>query len=199
MLEEWRPVYGWPEYEVSSLGQVRRAAWAKYRGRQTGTPLRQSRARSGHMRVNLTARGLRWRAPVHQLVASAFLGERPTPLHETAHRDGDPASNAAANLRWATKAENEADRRIHGSRANKLTPIVVVAMREMATLGILPSKVAELFDVHEVTARDAMTGRRWKIVWSPSAQERATLIAAATRNGWSVAHGGYIGPDANRR
>lgn len=56
----------------------------------------------------------RW-IPVHRLVAFAFLGPPPSPVHEIAHRDGDPGNPSAANLRWATHAENMSDTKAHGT------------------------------------------------------------------------------------
>ena len=55
---------------------------------------------------------------VHKLVALAFLGPPPTPKHAVAHYDGDKTNNHFTNLRWATKAENEADKIRHG-RTNR--------------------------------------------------------------------------------
>jgi len=52
---------------------------------------------------------------IHQAVCRAFHGPRPSGLYEVAHIDGDKLNNKAENLRWATKKENEADKKIHGT------------------------------------------------------------------------------------
>jgi hypothetical protein len=51
----------------------------------------------------------------HRAVALAFLGNPPSAAHEVAHNDGDPRNNAPSNLRWATHADNNADRERHGT------------------------------------------------------------------------------------
>lgn len=67
-----------------------------------GRPLKpQSNGKYGYLSVQL-GRGRRWY--VHRMVALTFIGE-PGEL-EVDHRDGDPANNAAPNLRYLTHAEN---------------------------------------------------------------------------------------------
>ncbi len=52
---------------------------------------------------------------VHRLVAIVFLGSPPSALHQVAHGDGDKTNNHYYNLRWATRSENEKDKRCHGT------------------------------------------------------------------------------------
>lgn len=59
--------------------------------------------------------GVKWRIyGVHQVVADAFLGPRPG-KHEVRHLDGDPTNNRPSNLLYGTHAENEADKKVHGT------------------------------------------------------------------------------------
>lgn len=95
-----------PSYEVSESGQVRRigkAAWL--------SPALAKRG--GYLQVSLweSGKGKTWW--VHQLVALTFIGPRPSPKHDAAHFDGDKQNNHRTNLRWATRAENEADKVRH--------------------------------------------------------------------------------------
>ena len=59
---------------------------------------------------------------VHRLVCEAVNGPPPTPRHEVAHScgNGDQGCCAKQHLRWATRAENIADRLLHtrGSRSS---------------------------------------------------------------------------------
>ena len=54
---------------------------------------------------------------VSRLACEAIYGEAPTPEHETAHLCGKGHESCVNpwHLRWATKAENEADKLIHGT------------------------------------------------------------------------------------
>src|SRR5574344_1598132 len=43
---------------------------------------------------------------VHRIVATAFLGNPPTPQHVVDHIDTNRCNNRPENLRWVTKLEN---------------------------------------------------------------------------------------------
>lgn len=96
--EEWRPVVGYEGmYEVSSFGNVRRVAYL----------LTPTDSGEGYLRVRLfQRRGDGKRHSVHALVAAAFIGPRPTPLHEVNHKDGKHGNNREGNLEYLTKLEN---------------------------------------------------------------------------------------------
>lgn len=115
--EIWKPIRDWP-YEVSSLGRVRRTAAPQGRTR-AGKIIkpRPLTKRAGYMLVTLTHEGRRWHARVCRLVCEAFHGPPPTPRHEAAHLDGVNTNDTPGNLAWKTKAENEADKVGHGTRA----------------------------------------------------------------------------------
>jgi hypothetical protein len=95
--EEWRPVPDWEMYEASSFGRVRRVT--------TEHVLRGYLTTQGYLALTLSVRSVRRRCLLHQLVAEAFYGLRPTPAHTVNHRNGDKLDNRAANLEWATMAE----------------------------------------------------------------------------------------------
>lgn len=112
-MTEWRDVVGWEGlYAVSFDGRVK--GLSRSVGRSNGTvqtwgevelkPIRQSK---GYYLVRLSRPGERRMARIHRIVADAFL--EPAHTNETVnHKDGDKANNRAANLEWATRAENVA-------------------------------------------------------------------------------------------
>ena len=141
MSEQWMPV---PDYEglysVSSMGRIRselRVVVSEGGKRQSvrkriTAPAVKER---GHLSVMLYGKWRR-RLHVHRLVALVFIGPPPTALHEVAHRDGDPSNNSVSNLRWATRAENHADKLLHGTHnrgerhpLSKVSDAQVVAIR----------------------------------------------------------------------
>lgn len=131
-MEQWRRVPGWPSYQVSDIGRVRRHPPAR-QSRDPDGVLRPTVRRYTTVRLHGTRRA---ECGVHRLMALAFLGPPPTPKHVAAHWDGDAHHNVIANIRWATHAENHADRERHGRTArgskngrSKLTEDDVRAIR----------------------------------------------------------------------
>ena len=153
----WRDIPGWPDYEVSSEGHVRR----KTPGRRTypGKVLKPLLNKStGYFAVCLSGQGRLQRIDIHRLVALTFLGPQPSPSHLVAHNDGVRTNNCVANLRWATQQENLSDMRRHGTAltgsANpmcKLDEIDREAIRRMKLLGIPRTVIAEGYGVHKRT------------------------------------------------
>lgn len=94
-IENWRPVPDAPRYSVSDQGRVRGVR---------GTILKPRPIHSGYLYVGVAQKP----RAVHRLVASAFLGPRPSGL-EVCHNDGDKSNNAVSNLRYDTHAANIAD------------------------------------------------------------------------------------------
>lgn len=121
MTEEWKPVVGFPGYEVSNTGGVRSYRHANgFRAKPL--VLRGIIDRDGYRRVNLSLDGGRKvKQGIHKLVALAFIGPQPSPRHNVAHNDGSRSNNRVANLRWATFEENEADKVLHGTHLRGCT------------------------------------------------------------------------------
>lgn len=86
--------------------------------------------------LRVTFEGRRWGA--HHLICVWTHGEPPTPQHEAAHSCGRPSCCNPGHLRWASPAENSADRLLHGTDARgeksataKLTAEQVRAIRRL--------------------------------------------------------------------
>ena len=67
--------------------------------------------------VSIILDGVRRSKSVHGLVCLAFNGKKPSPIHEVRHLDGTRNNATPSNLLWGTPAENEADKRRHGTVA----------------------------------------------------------------------------------
>lgn len=115
---EWRAIAGYPNYQVSSDGRVRKG----------GRTLRATLSRYGHKKVTLyngtkhgpVARGRR--IQVHHLVALAFIGQPPFKGAIVRHKNGHAEDNTVANLTWGTHEENTQDR-VHHYRFGKPEPV----------------------------------------------------------------------------
>ena len=93
--EVWKPVPGWPGYEVSSLGRVRSAARVVEcedgrRRRYQGRVLRTQTHQDGYPQVTLSVGGAASTRGVHRLVAEAFHGPPPFEGALVMHLDDDP-------------------------------------------------------------------------------------------------------------
>lgn len=103
----YRPVPGYTDLYAGMDGTIVHGG--------TGRPLAQScHSASGYWRVHVPEIGKR---KVHQLVAAAFLGQRPEGL-ETRHSDGVKSHNGIGNLCYGTRKDNAQDCVRHGSLPN---------------------------------------------------------------------------------
>lgn len=142
LSEEWRPVDDWPHYEVSNTGRVRRVS---------GRVLKLSVNDKGYWQAHLRDSGRERNAPVHRLVALAFIGPPPSPQHEVAHEDGDGRNARVDNLSWKLHVENEADKRRHGTHrvgakhhSSRLSSDAITAVKELHAAGFSYSRIAAL-------------------------------------------------------
>lgn len=111
----WRPVPGFPGYEVSDTGLVR--SWKK---RRNCAPipteprlLTPQRWGGPYAQVLLRNDDGPKAMHVHRLVLLAFAG--PADGRVARHLDGDPSNNNLNNLAWGTYKENSADQVRHGT------------------------------------------------------------------------------------
>lgn len=168
-VEEWRPVPGYPGYEASSLGQVRRTFTAK-NGRKPGVCLGGQWVKTYRM-VNVTLDNRSRDVAIHALVCAAFHGPRPSPEHEVAHWDGVTTHNSPHNLRWATPAGNAADRIRHGRNLSgsrvgnaKLRESDIPVIRAACASGATQRAVAAQFMVSQRTIWRIVNGLGWRSV-----------------------------------
>lgn len=166
---EWKAVPGYEDYEVSSAGAVRRQRNQK-RNYMVGRLLKPKLSKHGYLVVSLFADGKYYHVGVHRLVCMAFNGVPDDPTLQVCHGDGDRTNNVPANLRWGTAKENCDDRKRHGNwecqkgsehHEAKLTEQAVAEMRRMRRGGASFVAIAAKFQVHKVTARDAIVGKTW--------------------------------------
>lgn len=105
----------------------------------------------------------------HRLVCEAVYGN-PPPKHEAAHSCGKGHEGCVnpAHLRWATRAENQADKLIHGTHQYgerncnaKLTETDVHKIRQMLGTGQTQRSIAVDFGVHGNAIGEIASGRNW--------------------------------------
>lgn len=126
----------------------------------------------GYPFVTIIDGGRRKTKSVHVLVCTAFRGQSPSANHQVRHADGSRTNTLPENLSWGTQAENEADKRRHGTVAcgtkhgiAKLNEEAVRILRIAIPQGYWnPVDAAKVFGVDPSVIRSAVTGKSWRHV-----------------------------------
>jgi len=168
---EWRAVVGFPEYEVSSDGRVRRVIpfdVGRYKNREIPFELKQQISTNKYPRITLTRKGNKTHHSVHRLVLTSFIGSCPDG-HEAAHEDGDRSNNNLSNLSWKRPIDNAADKERHGTMVRgtrhwsaKLTEEQATEARN-AVFGYGDRvKMSVKFGVSVAAIKNIRAGKTWK-------------------------------------
>ena len=165
----WRTVPGYPAYEVSVDGVVRRCQG--FRCRRAHRVLVPFIRPNGYAQILLYQGGKRRRFGVHQLVALAFLGPKPSLQHQVAHLDGQRLNNHVSNLAWLLPIENDAHKDLHGTRLRgsqihsaKLVEAQVVLIRQALAVGIRQCVLAQTYGVSDSTVSLIARAKTWRHV-----------------------------------
>lgn len=165
---EWFEIGGrftdYPNYKVSKDGRVKTFS-------QKRCILKSVLHHRGYYVVSLvnTSKKLKIQAHIHQLVATAFLGDPPSIDHTVNHKDGVKTNNNIDNLEYITFHENST----HASQMGlykvgsengkaKLTEDQVIDIKLMLRLGIGNKVISDGFGVTPETIGDIKKGRSWK-------------------------------------
>ena len=173
MAEQWRPVPGFEGlYEVSDLGRVFSLVSRKaLKPRPTNA--------MGYMSLQLYREGRAHGRRIHRLVLEAFVGPCPAGS-EGRHLDGQPDRNCLSNLSWGTRAENQRDRREHGTghaitcRKAAAHPQTTLTEDDVRCILAEPSwpgvarMLATAFDVSRHAIHSIRRRRRWASLQLPT-------------------------------
>lgn len=106
---------------------------------------------------------------VHRIVCTAVHGCPPTPKHQAAHSCGNGHYGCVnpRHLSWKTKAQNEADKLVHGTHnrgerhvSSKLTSDAVSRIRSLKG-AVTQEKLADEFGVSKAAVSNAQSGKSW--------------------------------------
>lgn len=107
--EQWKPVVGFEQYEVSNLGRIKRIKAAC--GATVNAVINPWPTRNGYMAVGLSVNSKVSTRLVHRLVAQAWIGS--VEKLDVCHNNGKRDDNRLINLRIDTRKGNMADIYIH--------------------------------------------------------------------------------------
>jgi hypothetical protein len=167
MIEEWRQVVGFEDYEVSSFGRVRRVTGGQ--GAKVGRVLTWHVCVStAYPTIRFFRDGKRTARCVHQVVARAFHGPRPEGMH-IRHLDGNTMNCAAINLAYGTASENGQDKVRHGRSSYgernpkaKLTAEGAAEVRAAKAAGESAKAIAARIGLNPSTVHRIVTGKYWR-------------------------------------
>lgn len=173
MTEEWRDIPGWEGiYQVSSLGRIKSLPRKRVVYVECPEQIIKPRIGSrGYPQATLKNASKRQTVDIHSAVAKAFLGPRKDGM-QVAHQDGDRANAQLSNLRYATPAENCADKQRHGTQPKgegvwhraRLTHSAVLEIKTLLRQGDSRAQVARRFGVAYTTIANIASGQTWKHV-----------------------------------
>ena len=101
--EIWKPILGYPEYEVSNMGRVRKytTVYKKYY-----LLSQQPNKNNGRLYVALYKNKKCTNMQVARVVAHNFVEGYSETKNTVNHKDGNISNNTADNLEWVSQAEN---------------------------------------------------------------------------------------------
>ncbi|UPT99334.1 NUMOD4 motif-containing HNH endonuclease [Bradyrhizobium barranii subsp. apii] len=168
-VETWKEIPGFPDYELSTFGRLRRCKHCA--SRASKLRVLPGRGRGGHGRKYLTI-GLYRKVHhplLHRIMLETFVGPSPSTRHQGAHGDGDTSNNRLDNLRWATPKENAADRIKHGKQVRgtsspntSLSDIQIDAIRAISARGVGIFLIAAAVGVGATSVGRIVRGETYK-------------------------------------
>lgn len=170
-IQEWRSIgpYFRMDYEVSSDGIVRNRNGVVNQYLDT-------RHKWNHpFTVIHRADGKSITQKVHSLVLNVFVGPKPSAYYECGHLNGCASDNRAENLRWITRSENNATRKIKHSenhpfaKMSNKTAKFVYALRKQ---GMTYKQIATQLHLTFEQVRGVCSGRTWRNL-HPNKQEKS--------------------------
>lgn len=159
LQEVWKPIDGFPHYQVSSLGRVK-STWHKFTTKDV--ILKTHVINAGYEKVALCVGGHKYRqCLIHTLVAQAFL---PRPVWATCvtHINNNKLDSRASNLEWLDVSQRNLKARDRvGMGKQKLNVLQVQAMKDDITQGCSKTFLAKKYQVSRGLIGHIKHDRTW--------------------------------------
>lgn len=175
-VEIWRPVVGFPRYEISQYGTVRLTVdtMRNQHENKAGKIMKTHITRKGYEYVQLSNGSSRKSVSIHRLVLMAHVGMPPSEKAQCNHKDGNRRNNHISNLEWCDQTYNlEHSYRVLGRQPirgenaylAKLTPEKVISIRQLIATGLYSyAAIGKMFGVSWNAIRNIAIKKTWKHV-----------------------------------
>jgi hypothetical protein len=173
--ETWKPIEGFPGYEVSNHGHVRSYFAHDDEGRwaileQPQRLLRPGYTSGGHPCVVLRKDRRDHSRSVSRLVAQAFIGPPPAGAI-VLHLNGDVENDRVENLAYGTLSDVSG----YHTPGAKLTPAQVLEVRRRRADGEDPRSIAAAFGISPTTLNKICRSDSWRYVDGPTCTPKERL------------------------
>lgn len=134
----------------------------------------------GYLQLIVTREGRMVGHPVHRMVAEAFHGPKPSPLHEVRHLDGDREAHGTTARGERSGMNTKPEARSPGERNGNaiLTSAQVASIRRRLAAGELRADIARDLDVNWNVIDRIASGLTWATI-AEEDNRRATTDAGA--------------------
>jgi len=153
MEEQWKQVKKFPNYCVSSLGNIKGTSGKKFKLLTRG---------GGYLYKDFYEQGHKKRISIHRLVAKLFI-PNPENKPDVNHKNGIKTDNRAENLEWVTKSENMIHAVILGlhNHTKLFDKTEVYVIKEAISIFSI-RKVAGYFKVHVATISEIKNNKTYQ-------------------------------------
>ena len=169
-MTDFRQVPGFPWYRVSEDGEIQ-SKWRrgnnKYRKSDEWHPLKCWKDENGYLSVALCDGKSKPKTfRLHRIIAKTFLGDPPNNSC-VRHLDGNPENNAVKNLAYGTYAENENDKKRHGTWNGRYEGATLNfekanEIRALYASGETQKRLAEIYSVSRPTITRIINKTIWR-------------------------------------
>jgi len=114
LIQTWKPIDGYPNYKVSSFGNVKNI--------KTDKILKPGIDKDGYYQVYLSNNGNGKTIKIHKLVANAFI-KNPENKKCVDHINNNKIDNHIHNLRFCTNSENQMNKKKQSNNSSGFTGV----------------------------------------------------------------------------